>query len=193
VSATVCREASPTTSKYKASFGYCFDCGKYAKLHRHHLDGQHGKVEPDKVLYLCPACHRCRHSFPDNCWVGVTATDRNKVLHACEYLRDIKARVKFLSLEPLLDWVLGASISLQNEPEDAGINQLIIGAQTKPYKPPKIEWVEEIIGAADKAGIPVFCKDNLAPILHQLPQSCVAWTGYGEQTRRKLRQEMPTK
>ena len=29
----------------------------------------------------------------------------------------------------------------------------------------KIEWVQEIVKAADKAGIPVFQKDNLAPLL----------------------------
>jgi len=48
---------------------------------------------------------------------------------------------------------------------DAGINWLIIGSQTKPYKPPKIEWVQEIVDAADKAGIPVFLKENLAPLI----------------------------
>jgi len=30
---------------------------------------------------------------------------------------------------------------------------------------PKVEWLQEIVGAADKAGIPVFLKDNLAPLL----------------------------
>lgn len=49
--------------------------------------------------------------------------------------------------------------------QEAGISWLIIGAQTKPYKPPKIEWVQEIVRAADKAGIPVFLKDNLSPLM----------------------------
>ncbi|GAH56543.1 unnamed protein product [marine sediment metagenome] len=43
----------------------------------------------------------------------------------------------------------------------------IIGAQTKPAKYPRIEWVEEIIGAADKAGVPVFLKDNLRPLAEE--------------------------
>ncbi|GAH88970.1 unnamed protein product, partial [marine sediment metagenome] len=30
---------------------------------------------------------------------------------------------------------------------------------------PKIEWVEEIVGAADRAGIPMFLKDNLVPMI----------------------------
>ena len=31
---------------------------------------------------------------------------------------------------------------------------------------PKIEWVEEIEKAADKAGIPVFLKDNLLELVN---------------------------
>ncbi|KKM87794.1 hypothetical protein LCGC14_1265380 [marine sediment metagenome] len=107
--------------------------------------------------------------FPQNCWVGVTATNTNYAVAACYALQDIKAKVKYLSIEPLLAWVLsreGAeSPALYQELVDAGINWLIIGAQTKPYKPPKIEWVQEIVEAADKAGIPVFQKDNPKPLL----------------------------
>lgn len=51
-----------------------------------------------------------------------------------------------------------------NKLEEAGISWVIIGAQTKPYKPPKIEWVREITEACDKAGTLVFHKDNLKPI-----------------------------
>ena len=42
---------------------------------------------------------------------------------------------------------------------------VIIGSQTRPYKPPKIEWVREIVEACDKARIPVFLKDNLKPLI----------------------------
>ncbi len=42
---------------------------------------------------------------------------------------------------------------------------IIIGAQTKPFSPPRIEWVGDIIQGADLEGIPVFLKDNLKPIL----------------------------
>lgn len=47
-----------------------------------------------------------------------------------------------------------------------GIDWLIIGAQTQPYRPPRIEWVQEIVEAADRAGVPVWLKDNLDPILN---------------------------
>ena len=32
---------------------------------------------------------------------------------------------------------------------------------------PKIEWIKEIVDAADKAGIPVFEKNNLSALLNR--------------------------
>lgn len=59
-----------------------------------------------------------------------------------------------------------------------GINWVILGSQTKPYKSPKIEWVEEIVEACDKAGIPVFLKDNLEPLfLEKFPPK--PWENFG--------------
>ena len=78
---------------------------------------------------------------------------------------------------------------------------MIIGAQTKPYKPPKIEWVREIVEAADRAGAKVFLKDNLSPLFAE--NNCQYFTEYRDKmfsfkdfeskggTRWHLRQEMP--
>jgi protein gp37 len=118
--------------------------------------------------------------FPENCWVGVTATDKLMYANALKYLGNIGAAVHFLSFEPLLKWddclpKADGGIMLDHQ-----IDWLIIGAMTfrggingiypqlipMPYGKrdtlqPKLEWVEEIVEAADKAGIPVFLKDNL--------------------------------
>jgi len=96
--------------------------------------------------------------FPSNCFVGVTATANAFLTNALIGLYGIEARHKFISFEPLLGNV---GIKDHMKFTDAGIDWVIIGAQTKPYKPPQIEWVEEIARACDKAGIPVFLKDNL--------------------------------
>lgn len=53
---------------------------------------------------------------------------------------------------------------MTNKLEEAGISWVIIGSQSKPTVYPKIEWVQETTEAADKAGVPVFHKDNLKPI-----------------------------
>ncbi|MBU2060081.1 MAG: phage Gp37/Gp68 family protein [Gammaproteobacteria bacterium] len=106
--------------------------------------------------------------FPENCWVGVTATGRQMWFDAIWELLDVKAAVKFISFEPLLDWTYLAKETGNHQQFTAdwfrksGINWLIIGSQTAPVKHPPREWVDEIITAADKAKIPVFVKEPMA-------------------------------
>ena len=118
--------------------------------------------------------------FPDNCYVGVTATTDQHYYHAVEHLCLISAKVKFISFEPLLAPIFHGI--------HASINWVIIGTQTKPYKPPKIEWVQEIVEAADNAGAKVFLKDNLHPLLSKETATTFhrVYPDYCE-----LRQEMP--
>ena len=155
--------------------------------------------------------------FPDSCYVGVTATNRDMWGNANLYLSSIQAKVKYFSLEPLLGDIVGqpntafATEALIN----AGINWLIIGACTganfemgkltednpglslmkygnKWTAQPKIEWVSEIVQAADKAGVKVFLKNNLKPLLDS--EGCPKWA-FEQPTdwdiHRRLRQEMP--
>lgn len=94
--------------------------------------------------------------FPDNAWVGATTVDSIAVRNAVPYLWRIYAPIRFISLEPLM-----GALSEKALRQLKYLDWVIIGAQTNPYKPPKPEWVKEIIKAADKAGVPVFLKDNL--------------------------------
>lgn len=131
--------------------------------------------------------------FPENCWVGVTATDYPMLTKAETYLQKIETKVKFISFEPLLSSMGHAYDWLYLH--DAGIKWVIIGAQTNPYKPPEMEWVNEIVEAADKAGIPLFLKDNLRPMLvDALARKQIDKERYfikGEGYGWNLRQEMP--
>jgi len=91
--------------------------------------------------------------FPPNAWVGATATNAQELITASIALFDVEASVRFVSLEPLLspvDWI-------------------IVGAQTGPgARPPKREWVEDILDAAARYDIPVLLKRNLHwPAEHQ--------------------------
>ncbi len=56
---------------------------------------------------------------------------------------------------------------MMNKLKEAGISWVVIGSQTKPTRHPPIEAVKEIVQACDKAGIPVFLKDSLEPLLQQ--------------------------
>jgi len=146
-----------------------FDCIKANRHHRFYLLTK----QPQNLVKWSP--------FPDNCWVGVTVCNEPMFQKAMKYLPYVQAKIRFISFEPLLGRILTTPGQLKRY-----INWVIIGAQTKPYKPPKIEWVEEIVKAADQAGIPVFIKNNL---LAELPMSIkgkpLLHGAY------KLRQEMP--
>lgn len=75
---------------------------------------------------------------------------------------------------------------MPNKLKEAGISWVILGSQTRPTVMPRIEWVEEIVRACDKAGIPVFLKDNLKPLLRE---TCTVNSLVN--TIEKWRQEMP--
>lgn len=100
--------------------------------------------------------------FPDNCWIGVSITNAAQYREANNYLPAIKAKVKFVSFEPLLEM-------MPNEGLISHINWVIIGQQTpiSIKTQPKLEWVKSIIDAADRLNIPLFLKNNLDNIVHR--------------------------
>jgi len=123
--------------------------------------------------------------FPDNCWVGVTATDSTMAIIATSHLSKIKAKVKFISFEPLLGEITDSWIP--RSVKGNIIDWVIIGSQTKPFNPPRLGWIREIIETADKMGIAVFLKDNLLELVnYQSPETEFAFNKDGY-----YRQEIP--
>ncbi len=118
--------------------------------------------------------------FPDNCYVGCSVTDYWHYVDACNYLSQIKAKHKWLSIEPLFLWDEKPTHFFRA----AGISWVAIGQQTpvhtktQPYETD----IEDIVHAADKVGIPVWLKDNLKNLA--LRQDICYRNG-------KLRQELP--
>jgi len=145
---------------------------------------------PDRFIDWSP--------FPSNCYIGVTITDGDDDRTPLAYMKHVEARVKFVSFEPLLNWWdVATSDMVAKSFKTAGINWVIIGAQTRPTVYPRIEWVEEVVRACDKAGISVFLKDNLMPLLKLQGLHCnLFWAdkrdanGF-EDLHLELRQEMP--
>lgn len=90
-------------------------------------------------------------SCPDNVWLGVSVEDKKHGVPRINYLRQVKARIRFLSVEPLL--------------EDVGVLDLldihwvIVGGESghkgRPMKP---EWVENIQRQAEEAEAAFFFK-----------------------------------
>lgn len=99
--------------------------------------------------------------YPNNWWVGATANNTRMANEACLHL-DIKAGLRFLSLEPMLEPI--------NIPFEllkvCRIDWIIVGRLSgfgHKYDP-KLEWVEWVVKSCDKAGVPIFLKDNLKEI-----------------------------
>jgi protein gp37 len=89
-------------------------------------------------------------SWPDNVWMGVTV-ENNDYLSRIEDLRNITAKIKFISFEPLLGRI--RKVDLQ------GIDWVIVGGESGPKaRPMSPFWVEEIRDLCLKAEIPFFFK-----------------------------------
>jgi len=133
--------------------------------------------------------------FPANIWCGVTVTNDAMLTLALTELGHIEATVKYLSIEPLLG---SLQPPIDRRLSQAGINGVIIGAQTKPTIYPNPRWVHEIIVACREAGIPYFLKDNLAGCLpkeapyYRMPGYLVQKEGFSYVTDKPiLIQELP--
>lgn len=92
--------------------------------------------------------------WPDNAWVGATATNQAQADRAIQALSLVEAPVRFLSAEPLLE-----EIRLHTTP----FEWLIVGSCTgrKPIQP-EHEWVLKLTEQAREGGCAVFYKANLA-------------------------------
>jgi protein gp37 len=116
--------------------------------------------------------------FPKNAWVGVSTTgfDGNSYLE--DVFRPVDATVKFVSIEPLLDY----------SPMDfRWVNWVIAGRCTPENKAtePNIEWLRDMAKGADKAHAAVFLKNNLRSLVRK-EDFMSFWLADGH-----LRQEFP--
>ncbi len=97
--------------------------------------------------------------WPENAWVGATATDFGSFVQANTELEYVQAPVRFLSVEPLLGRINCEDFKHWSKDFP---DWLIIGGLSGPKRffPPE-GWIRELEGAADKAGVPIFEKANL--------------------------------
>jgi Bacteriophage protein gp37 len=95
--------------------------------------------------------------FPDNAWVGTTVDVQKRVDPAKEAFRQVKAKVKFLSCEPLEEHLIFDDMSM--------FDWLIIGGRSKssgmPAGQPEWKWVEKLLFQARKDNVSVYFKPNL--------------------------------
>lgn len=89
--------------------------------------------------------------IPDNAWLGVSVENRRQGLPRVEELRKIAARIRFLSIEPLLESL--GTLDLR------GIHWVIVGGESGPKaRPMQKAWVEDIRLQCEQAGVAFFFK-----------------------------------
>ncbi|SLM47054.1 conserved protein of unknown function [Nitrospira japonica] len=89
-------------------------------------------------------------SWPDNVWMGVSVENEDYVLRI-RHLKQTSARIKFLSLEPLLGPLPNLDLK--------GIDWVIVGGESGPYaRPMKPQWVRQIRAQCISANVPFFFK-----------------------------------
>jgi protein gp37 len=104
--------------------------------------------------------------FPNNAWVGTTVDTQARVAAAETAFAKIKAGVKWLSCEPMLERLTFGSLSV--------FDWVVIGGQSRSsqepeFKPP-LSWVGHLQEQAVAAGCKVYMKTNLlAPRVREYP------------------------
>ena len=102
--------------------------------------------------------------WPENAWVGATATSFSEMVEALRQLEKVKAKIKYLSLEPLLSFDPAEGNGQELELPD----WIIVGplnGKLVPQHPCKAEWLLGIRQAAQSAGVAIFEKPECARIL----------------------------
>lgn len=94
-----------------------------------------------------------RGAFPANVWMGTTAEDEAYLMSRLPHLAAVPARVRFLSVEPQLEYV-DVTPAL-----DAGINWVITGGESGPKaRPYHAEWATAIVRQCEAWGVAPFVK-----------------------------------
>jgi protein gp37 len=92
-----------------------------------------------------------RYALNQHIWWGVSVENRKHGLPRIQHLRNAPAKVRFLSIEPLLEEI--GKIELD------GISWVIVGGESgSRARPIKAEWVLSLRDQCEAAGVPFFFK-----------------------------------
>lgn len=87
----------------------------------------------------------------ENAWIGVTVDNRKHGLPRVEHLRGVPAKVRFLSVEPLLEDLGDINMT--------GIHWVIVGGESGyGARPMQADWLENIKRQCEASGVAFFFK-----------------------------------
>jgi protein gp37 len=99
----------------------------------------------ERLVELAPLLN-----WPDNVWMGVTV-ENSSYLERIDHLRNVPAKIRFLSLEPLLGPMHNLDLS--------SIHWVIVGGESGPgARPMNAEWVYDIQQQCQDVRVPFFFK-----------------------------------
>jgi protein gp37 len=102
-------------------------------------------------------------AVPDNAWLGVSVENRKHGVPRIDYLRETRARIRFLSVEPLLEDI--GPLDLHD------IHWVIVGGESGPRaRPMQPEWAESVQRQCAQQGVAFFFKQ---------------WGGWGADGKRR--------
>lgn len=102
---------------------------------------------------------------PENVWLGVSVEDKKYGLPRIDHLRNVRAAVRFLSVEPLLEDL--GTIDLSE------IHWVIVGGESGPHaRPMQPSWVESVQFQCEEQGAAFFFKQ---------------WGGWGADGKRRAK------
>jgi len=117
---------------------------------------------------------------PPNVWLGTSAEDQQRWDERVPLLLSIPARIRFVSVEPMLGPIDFAAQAVSSPPTDM-IDWIIFGGESGPNaRPCNIEWIRSGVRQCQEAGVAPFVKqlgahsiDRIAPYGHEVRQH---WT-----------------
>ncbi|ARJ68251.1 hypothetical protein WV31_19005 [Magnetospirillum sp. ME-1] len=93
------------------------------------------------------------YAIPDKVWCGVTVGCQSS-LHRLDQLRKVKAAVRWVSCEPLLE-----PLDLTPWLADGTLSWVVVGGESGlRHRPMDAAWVEDILGQCQRHGVPFFLK-----------------------------------
>ena len=108
-----------------------------------------------------------KYDIPPNAWMGATVENKKHGLPRIDWLKEVDSRVRFLSIEPLLEDL--GDIDLTN------IHWVIVGGESGPKaRPMRPGWVKNIKQQ---------CKDNDIPFFFK------QWGGWGSDGVKRAKKE----
>ncbi len=136
---------------------------------------------PENILKMAPKTWRER--FPDNVWIGTSVEDQETATARIPHLLKVPARVRFLSMEPLLgpvdvtfvgcprcgqskqpylpNYVIcrGCGYEIKYPDELQRVQWVIVGGESGPKaRTFEVDWCRSIIQQCKAAEVPVFVK-----------------------------------